>query len=649
MRTFFPSPRSPRRHRANQGLPIDAEPSKRNRQPLAASRIRRRRSLWRLAILAIVIDLLIAAFIGGLRLRSWVWDYTASGTRPLRSGDIQNGYHWGLIVYNNAAGNQNVDWRGRRSPTNLPLFLKAYLNVYDEIEQTAADGRYGLDYGPGRLLVMALWTRHVRATYPLITTWQPQYAYSAPVLRFNTCCELIAAIGTFFLVQFWVRRGKIREGRLEDGERPPSTLHPPPSTLHPLSSATLLGLLAALLVWFNPGTLVDAHVWPQWDVWVMPFYIWALYLASSNRWFTAGAIFGVGIMFKGQILFAAPLLILWPLFAGRPISSLRFIVGFLAAVAIVTCGWLVNRTEAWIWIGTVVVAAIAQLPLRRLIPPWRAVGIVVACIVLWPWLPHKWLVALTSNWSWLRLERPNLITLWAVFGLIALTAAIAFSPRKLLAVHVAAVIAASTFSAGWMFHGSRGWFDLGFGYGTYKHLAMSNNSANLPAILAAPPYGWHLPDIVFTLNIPRLHLNWPVPMRSALGLSYFVAVILCSIGTAIKSRRDDPRILIAFVAPWLLLFALMPQMHQRYLMWAGVFSATMVGVSLGMTLMHLLLSALAAATIFNQLLSSDPNFAPTIHRTISGFFPSMGWLIALCAAVFLYGAMMGSRRLKMSG
>src|ERR1700735_1824891 len=87
-----------------------------NEEPLAASRIRHRRIFWRLAIIAITIDVLIAALIGGLKMRSWVWDYTATGTRPLRSGDIQNGYHWGLIVYNNAGGDQNVDWRGRRSP-----------------------------------------------------------------------------------------------------------------------------------------------------------------------------------------------------------------------------------------------------------------------------------------------------------------------------------------------------------------------------------------------------------------------------------------------------------------------------------------------------------------------------------------------------
>ncbi len=623
--------------RADRSEPAVDEPRPREVRQ-AAPRSSARPMIWRLATWMIVIDIVWAALLGGLWLRAWVWGYTASGACGLRSGDIQNGYHWGLIVYNNAAADENVDWRGRRSPTSWGRFFKAYLAVYDEIEQTAPDGRFGLDYAPGRLLSMALWVRHVRSTYPLVTAWQPQYAYSAPLLKFNTTCELIAAIGAFFLVRLWVARGRARarpaggvSGSLPAGDASTLDREAVPRDRDPVPA--LCGLFAALLVWLNPATLVDAHVWPQWDVWVMPFYFWGLYLASSGRWFGAGAVVGVGIMFKGQILFAIPLLILWPLFAGRPIDALRVVIGFLTAVAVVTCGWLVNGANAWYWVAGVVSVAVIAIVFRYLPRQWRvAGGLLLALLIFWPWVRH---------------DRPAALTLSAGLALAALIALIPHLPRKVVSIAFAAVLAGAFFSAGWMFHGSRGWFDLGFGYGTYKHLAMSNNSSNLPALLAFPPYKWNLPDVVFTLDVPRIRLHWPAPMRSLLGLSYFVALVLCSVGAAIKSRRNDPQILITFVAPWVLLFAIMPQMHQRYLMWGAVFSATMVGVSMGMTLLHLLLTLLAAGTIFNQLLGQDPTFAPALHRTLTGFYPSMGWLIALCAAIFLYRSIATGRKSRL--
>ena len=66
------------------------------------------------------------------------------------------------------------------------------------------------------------------------------------------------------------------------------------------------GLVAALLVWFDPVSLVNSHVWPQWDVWIVPFIIIAYLLASLDLWVGAGLMIGLGCMFKGQMLFACP-------------------------------------------------------------------------------------------------------------------------------------------------------------------------------------------------------------------------------------------------------------------------------------------------------------------------------------------------------
>ena len=72
-----------------------------------------------------------------------------------------------------------------------------------------------------------------------------------------------------------------------------------------------------MLVWCNPLLLIDSHAWPQWDVWILPIFLFAALLASLNRWMLAGMLLGIGCMFKGQMLLAGPVLILWPLFEGR--------------------------------------------------------------------------------------------------------------------------------------------------------------------------------------------------------------------------------------------------------------------------------------------------------------------------------------------
>src|SRR5262249_10505380 len=40
------------------------------------------------------------------------------------------------------------------------------------------------------------------------------------------------------------------------------------------------GLVAALLVWFNPMNLLDSHIWPQWDIWIIPVFLTAALFAS---------------------------------------------------------------------------------------------------------------------------------------------------------------------------------------------------------------------------------------------------------------------------------------------------------------------------------------------------------------------------------
>ena len=65
---------------------------------------------------------------------------------------------------------------------------------------------------------------------------------------------------------------------------------------------TWIALLVGILTWLNPLVLFNAHAWPQWDIWPMPFFLFAVYFALRRWWLAAGLLIGFGPVFKGQIL-----------------------------------------------------------------------------------------------------------------------------------------------------------------------------------------------------------------------------------------------------------------------------------------------------------------------------------------------------------
>ena len=70
--------------------------------------------------------------------------------------------------------------------------------------------------------------------------------------------------------------------------------------------------IAGGLLWLDPAVMVDGYGWPQWDIWCVPFYIWAAWAASTNRWFATGVLLLIGAMFKAQLMMVAPVLLaLW--------------------------------------------------------------------------------------------------------------------------------------------------------------------------------------------------------------------------------------------------------------------------------------------------------------------------------------------------
>src|SRR5205823_5080460 len=178
-------------------------------------------------------------------------------------------------------------------------FCRGYFALYDRVKGKAYEKDYGLDYPPLRLLVMAIWAKEVRNQFPGVDDGHPKLVN--PLLKINLLCELLSAVAIFFLVRLCVQRCS-RTTR-------PSLLPGLPLR----DRASICGLAAASVAWLEPSMILDAHGWPQWDVWILPFYLFAALAALKNRWFVCGCLLAAGAMFKGQLLFVTPFFILLPL------------------------------------------------------------------------------------------------------------------------------------------------------------------------------------------------------------------------------------------------------------------------------------------------------------------------------------------------
>jgi len=107
-----------------------------------------------------------------------------------------------------------------------------------------------------------------------------------------------------------------------------------------------------------------------------------------------------------------------------------------------------------------------------------------------------------------------------------------------------------------------------------------------------------------------------------------------------KQRDSTAASSIAIAAPWLLMFALLGQMHERYLMWGAVVSAVALGVSIRLSIVHFVISVLSTAMIIHVMLI-DKKLDATL-RTIDLLHlirPYASALVLACVAVYLWDAL----------
>lgn len=223
-----------------------------------------------------------------------------------------------------------------------------------------------------------------------------------------------------------------------------------------------------------------------------------------------------------------------------------------------------------------------------------------------------------------------LFFLWPLFGgrpLAALRALLGFT------------LAAGLLLSPWLIHRDMSWYRIAVVYGMHRFPQMTLDASNLAAIMGNKTYNWTLNDTVWDIHLAHPRFAYALTVRWLLIGIYALSLILCSAGAAMHGRRKSIGALVAIAAPWVLLFAILPGMQPRYLVWAAALSAAMVGVSLGMTLMHFVVTALAVVMMLRRLLPLNPDFAPHLQRALYGLHPHIAWAVMLCAAIFLYEAL----------
>src|SRR5215472_2789059 len=515
-------------------------------QSIVSNRVRK------LALRIFAGGFVVALFLGGVQLRRWIGE----NTRHVRyQHDIVNAFYW---------GNETLKEARRLSPDDAtanswPGFFRGYLALYDRVEDEAYETDYGLDYAPLRLLIMAIWTKEVRDEFPSVDNEHPKLVN--PLLKLNLVCELVSAAAIFFLVRLGVRRSVHARSTW-------------PAWLSREHRASICGLAAASVVWLEPSMILDAHGWPQWDVWILPFYLFAALAALKNRWFWCGCLLAAGAMLKGQLLFVAPFFVFWPLWQKRWPSALRVLAGFTATTALIVSPWVLHNALAWMFVA--IVAAVTFLSLRRYESRHSA----------------AWLAGIAGC---------------AVFVVGAFTG------------------------------GSFTWLQVGFLYGSehYPYLFISS-CYNLASLLSE--LGWSLKDSLLSVHIGSLDLD--LTLQWALRLFYLGTLVLCARGTARHLRGRDTRVLIAIAAPWLLMFGLLGQMHERYLMWGAVVSAVALGVSIRLSIVHFVISIVSAAMIVHVMLI-DKKLDSTLRAIdlLHVIRPYASVLVLACVAVYLWHAL----------
>jgi hypothetical protein len=572
---------------------------------------------------ALAIGILAAAYAWGWTLRESIW----TGTADIRfHGDIENARNQSRNVLLLAARRAGVVPE-RIGTLSIGQVFDGYEATYEtqwdtaelRLQRRVARGRASreieprpeLDYPPLRLAVMTLWNwNNARGDRPIDVDYAD--APVQPLLDFNAAMTVLAA-GAAFLLAYDVRR------------------------------SALLSALVASSVWLSPAILLNTHAWPQWDVWVLPGLLWSAYFAKSGRWALAGATIAFFAMFKGQVLLAATPIAVWSLFAQtapspgvwvhvgkRFAAPVRLICGLLAGAAGVLWVWLVRDNAAWTW------------PI--------ACGGLATALMLWPHSRSRdiataqgfralwWCLAAISLFT---LVLPTLhagwlpMTIALAWGAVVLPLASLYLRRGRSGI-VFGTAGLTVLLLGLAYGGSWAFIHVGFPTTRYAAMAMGPNY-NLPAILQGL-WGWNINDAVAT--------GWTI--RDGARVLTLGLLVLSGIAMAVHARRDDPRFLAAVALPMLVVYSLMPQMHERYLMYPAGMASLLLALSVGGWITWAALTALSASLMLHCMINANggPGRWSEWLRTIEPLAPAAGFTVLAVLVMVMYLAFTPTPRLR---
>lgn len=550
--------------------------------------------LWlRIPIFLLLVAIACLACSKGLEFRRWAWDYTAQ--RNLRYyGDVSNGFGWGRVS------------------NSVNLF-----NVYDLYSAGRINGPNGLDYTPLRLTIVTLWNHWAETKLGYTGSWNGSYELTWFMLTANTTAEFLSSVFVFLLIRHWIIRH-------DNATRPLLSPAPP-------FRGVFRGLLGAAFFWFNPAVVWDGHCFPQWDVWNAPFFLAAAYLACCEGWFAAGLCVVIGAFLKGQILLVAPIFLIWPIAQGRPGSAIRFICGFVLGGAMIALPWFNVSKPAIIWFLMAMAAiGLGAIPVLHVRLNWIAMTIfaVLVTALAWPWTSDAQLPL-------------RFLAISVVLG----TSLFYFAPPRMLPSLYALCAGILLLLLIPLYHGSSAWFSQGFEYGTKKLMWMATDRTySLPWFLEAV-YRWSDdPRVLVTMPQGFPLFGKRLEFRDLMLYIHAAGLLLCGIAAARHSRRGDPRFLVTLVAPWLIWFAFLTQLNNRYMIWAAGFSALLVGVSWGMALLGLVTTAIGWLAINDILHWPAMRGDPFFNRTLVIINEQMIFPIILLAAIYLYVAIAPSKK-----
>ena len=552
---------------------------------------RGRRGVIRLGVIGLITAIFAFSVQWGLALRHDIW-FNEPGARFAH--DVSNGFYWGSVA--NKVG---------------------LLKVYDGVaEQSLGLSDYELDYPPLRLVVVYAWVKWAHIRFPAITEWENNYDLTLPMLRLNTLAELTSAILVFAIVILWKRRDR----RLHDG----------PHSEPPWHCGLLCATIGALVLWFNPALLWNGHSYPQWDVWLVPFFLAAVLLCSVDCWILAGVCLAMGACFKGQMLLATPVTFLWPLCQFRLNAAGRLAAGFLATIAIIVSPWMLRDEHAVSWcILSFLAGVMAVIGIRfhSSLRWWLLAWLPLCFLMVFPWTS-------TMPFGIRVIPAGILVVACILFYYLKSRWKIPFS---LL------LISALVFLAVPLFGASLNWYSVGFAYGTRKFdfMLAGTGAYNVPTLIRQ----YWAPKLqpMSMITIPWLNLE--APFTSMMRWAYVIPLLMAGIGAALQDRWKSSRLLIAMVLPWLWSFLLLTQMHGRYLIWGSAMVAVLWATDLSIALLGLLIILIAwMGGVHNQIKFIPGHWNPEIFNTLNRVGPSMGWIVLLIGLIFLYVSMLRDPR-----